>query len=329
MPAAIPIHDQFVVSIGEILWDVAGNLRHIGGAPFNFVYHCRTLGARAALISRVSIDELGKDLCNRAAELKVNNRCIEKSAEYPTGVVQAETHLDGSVSYLFPDECAWDHIRFTEEACSLVSFATIIYFGTLAQRSPVSRSAIMTAVASAPPNAICFLDVNLRPPFYSRETLSPSLKAANLVKMNEDELGVLRKMYSLPEDEETAVHQLMDQCQIETVVLTRGAGGSVAWNRHTKATVAGYNIEVADAIGCGDAFSAAFAINFAAGNGLQEALEAANTVGAYVATQSGATSQYNSSILQQFRRDNHPPSQVLHTQRPAGPCVELTDEPLK
>ncbi len=318
MPAAIPVQDQFVVSIGELLWDVAGNQRHIGGAPFNFAYHCKTLGAKAAIISRVSRDELGDDLVNRAAELRVDTRSIQTSTEYPTGVVHAETHEDGSVSYLFPDECAWDHIQFPTEARCLVDFATVVYFGTLAQRCPVSHATIMAAVSSGPANAICFLDVNLRPPCYSREILTPSLKAATIVKMNADELCEIRDMYNLVGDEDGAAQQLMEQFAIKTLLITRGADGATAWNSTTKTTVDAYDITVADTIGCGDAFCAAFIVNFAAGATLQAALEAANTVGAYVATQAGATPHYDEIILQQFRKEHQIPIGDLHTKRPVG-----------
>lgn len=297
MPVKVPVYDQFVVSIGEVLWDVARNQRHIGGAPFNFAYHCQTLGAKATLISSVSRDELGDDLIEQAASLNMNTRGIQRFSEYKTGVVTAEMHGDGSVSYIFPDECAWDHIQLTGEGRSIVDSASVIYFGTLAQRSSVSRSAIMEAIARAPAQTTCFLDINLRPPYYSRELLAESLKSAHIVKMNEHELVEVAKLLKLSDKQEPAVRQLMEQFDVFTVVVTRGADGAIAWDMETSASVTGYKVAVADLIGCGDAFAAAFTINLTAGASLQTALEAANVVGAHVATHSGATPSYDPSDL--------------------------------
>ncbi len=297
MPTPVPISNQYVVSIGEILWDVAGNQRHIGGAPFNFAYHCRMLGAKSALISCVSFDELGTDLIDRARDLKVDMGGIQRCDQFPTGVVTSEADLDGSISYVIPTECAWDHIQFTDEGRGLIECASVIYFGTLAQRSPVSQSAILAALSSAPPTATCFLDLNLRPPCYTREILTSSLQIAHIVKMNEHELSEISEMYNLDQSDDIAAQQLMEKFGIATVVVTRGPDGATAWDRQTSASVCGRDVPVADMVGCGDAFGAAFTVNLIAGASLQQALEAANIVGAYVATQVGATPVYSASDL--------------------------------
>lgn len=303
MPGSVPLEDQLVVSIGEVLWDVIGNQRYIGGAPFNFAYHSRSLGARAALISRVSQDDLGADLIHRAESLHVDTRGIQRDPEFPTGLVTAEARSDGTVTYSFPDECAWDHIRFTERDRDIIDFASVICFGTLAQRSPGSRSAIMAAVSNAPSHAVLFLDLNLRAPYYSREIISPCLQAAQIVKLNEEELSLLRRIYQLGTDDETAVLQMMERFDLATVVLTRGCDGASAWSRNESAHSASYNIPVVDTVGCGDAFGAAFTINLVAGRPLKDALDFGNLAGAYVATQPGATPAYSITTLEEFRKE--------------------------
>ncbi len=302
MPASVPIRDQFVVSIGEILWDVIGNQRYVGGAPFNFAYHSRALGARSALISRVSNDDLGADLIHRATGLHVDTRGIQRDQQFSTGIVTAEARSDGSVTYIFPDECAWDHIRFSDHERELIDAAHIICFGTLAQRSPGSRSAIMAAVSSAPANAVVFLDLNLRAPYIGQETITPCLNAAEIVKLNEEELSALRRLYNLGSDDETGILQLMERFELQTIVLTRGCDGASAWTPNGSAHTASYNVQVADTVGCGDAFGAAFTLSLVAGKSLKDSLEFGNLAGSYVATQPGATQHYSAETLEEFRR---------------------------
>jgi fructokinase len=303
MTAPVPIREQLVVSIGELLWDVIDNQRYVGGAPFNFAYHSRALGTRSALISRVSQDDLGADLIHRAESLHVDTRGIQRDPAYPTGIVTAEMRSDGTVTYVFPEECAWDHIRFGDRERELIDFANVICFGTLAQRSPASRSAIMAAVSSAPTSAMCFLDLNLRAPYFSREIITQCLHTAHTLKLNEEELSILRRIYQLGSDDETAILQLMERFNIETLVLTRGCDGASAWNRKETAHAASYNVNVVDTVGCGDAFGAAFTTKLVAGHSLAEALEYGNIAGAFVASQAGATPDYTTATLEEFRRE--------------------------
>jgi len=303
MCASRAIRDLLVVSIGEILWDVIGNQRFVGGAPFNFAYHCRALGAKAALISRVSHDDLGADLIRRAQSLNVDTRTIQRDSDYSTGLVTAEIHSDGTIHYLFPEECAWDHIKFTAQERNLLDFASIVNFGTLALRNPASRSAIMAAVSNLPAGCMAFLDLNLRAPYYSREIISPCLQVADVLKINEDELIVLRKMFQLATDNETGMLQLMERFDIDTIVLTRGDKGAAAVSRREAEVVKAMKVQVADTVGCGDAFAAAFALELATGSSLKDALTKANVVGAYVATHPGGTPDYTQDSLFEFRRE--------------------------
>jgi fructokinase len=261
------------------------------------------MGARAGLISRVSHDDLGADLIHRAQALNVDTRGIQRDPGFPTGMVTAEMLDDGRMVYQFPDECAWDHIRFTELERNQLDFADIVCFGTLAQRMPGSRAAIMAAISNMPGEAMCFLDLNLRSPYYTREIITPCLNVATVLKLNEDELDVLKSLYELTDDDETFILHLMEKYELDTAVLTRGAAGANAWSRTESAEVRGYDVPIEDTIGCGDAFAATFAIKRACGASLQEALEEANLSGAYVASQPGGTPVYSPEDLRKFRID--------------------------
>lgn len=292
-----------VVSIGEILWDVVGNQRFIGGAPFNFAYHCQAQGARAAIISRVSADDLGADLKHRAESLGVLTKAIQQDSRYPTGLVMAETQSHGNVTYSFPDDCAWDHINFSDRDRELIDECSILCFGTLAQRNYVSRAAIMSAIANAPAEALIFYDLNLRVPYFSKEIITPGLDAATVLKVNVDELDQLRELYDLPADDESALQQLLIRHDLNIIVITMGADGAWAISPDASARVAGRNVTIGDTIGCGDAFGATFALALVRGKDLQSALESANLVGSLVAGQASATPHYTLADLSRYRTE--------------------------
>ena len=298
--------DIKVVSIGEILWDVIGNQRHAGGAPFNFAYHAVAAGAHGLLVSRVSHDDLGADLVHRAESLGVDISGIQRAGGYATGIVTAEIQPGGEVHYVFPDECAWDHIHFTERERNFLDDANIVAFGTLAQRNPTSRAAIMAALANTPPETITFLDLNLRAPFYNKDIITASLGATNILKLNQNELTILQQELQLVPDNEGAILHLMERYDLDTVVLTRGAEGAIAWNRSQCAEVPGFEVPVADTVGCGDAFAANFAVQLACGSDLYEAMFRANLAGAYVATNPGGTPIYGEPDILRFYNDSAP-----------------------
>ncbi len=305
MTAPIPIPDQFAVSIGEILWDSVGDEQHMGGAPLNFAYHCRALGVKSAIISAIANDDAGACLLNQANSLGIDTTSAQRHNHCPTGVVQAVDSGDGTITYTFPADCPWDHIHFTEQARDLVDQAHILNFGTLAQRSATSRAAIMAALSSAPARTMRFLDLNLRVPYYDRDAIHRSLEVADVVKLNEWELAEVKNLLHIGGNEDFALMGLLDKYDLSVIVVTLGPGGAYGISRSESVRVDGYNVDVADTIGCGDAFSAALAVKLVEGATLNDALETANATGGYVATQPGGAPRYSAADIVRFR-DNHP-----------------------
>lgn len=300
MPALVPLRELSVVTIGEVLWDELGIERHLGGATLNFAYHARALGAPSYIISRVGTDALGDEAIKGIERLGVSTQFVQRDPINPTGTVTATVDATGSADYLFPPSVAWDHIEYEKAAEKVINDAAIIAFGSLAQRGDISKKTIRDILEVAPPNALCVLDLNIRPPYFNREVVDQSFQFADVVKINTDELQILRQMYGLSKSTEESVKKLMNDFDIATFIVTDGGDGAEAWNHFDHAKVPGLKVNVCDTIGCGDAFAAAFALRLAAGASLKESLQLGNLAGAYLATQQGATPPVSVDILRAF-----------------------------
>jgi fructokinase len=303
MASMVQVQDLNVVAIGEVLWDVIGEECHLGGAPFNFAYHCRALGANAALISRVGRDDLGSLIRNRAQELGLPRDYIQVDPVRPTGTVPVTIAADGTASYDITPEVAWDYIEFHDGDRYLLDKADILCFGTLAQRSVISRTSIQAALANTPNSCLRVCDINLRPPHYDEHTLRSTLELTDVLKINEGELAAMRPVLGLAAAENEAVQALVDSFNIATVVVTRGPKGAEAWSRGEHAVAEGVSVDVKDTVGSGDAFTAAFVLHLATGHSLRDSLRKANLAGAYVATHAGGTPALDHEILRRFERE--------------------------
>ena len=223
-----------VVAIGEVLWDIFGAERHLGGAPFNFAVHCRHLGARSAIVSRVGRDELGDEILSRTRELGVDDSLIQRDARHPTGQVQVILQDDGQPSFDVRAEAAYDYIVAVPEAVARVRAADVIYFGTLAQRHPVARQSIATLL-EAGSRALIVCDLNLRPPHYTAAVVRDSLSRCNLLKLNDDELHALRGMLRRDGlDEDTFLLHLLEDYGLELICVTLGVRGCILRTRQER-----------------------------------------------------------------------------------------------
>ena len=272
-----------VVGIGELLWDVLPTGKRAGGAPINFVYHATQLGAEGYAVSAIGDDVFGAEIVQ---ELDKNGICHSLgTVEYPTGSVMVELR-DGIPTYTIIEGVAWDHIPLTQEAIDLVKKADAICFGTLAQRSSESRATIHALLSYAREEALRFFDINIRQSYYSKELIASLLEEANVFKINDEELDLMREMFSLSEDEDTACRQLVERYSLRYMILTAG-------NRATqKSTILTPNGEVADTVGAGDSFSGAFIYSVLAGKSLREAHQTAVGTAAFVCTKEGAWPAY-------------------------------------
>lgn len=280
-----------VLTYGEILWDIIEGKSHIGGAPFNLAAHAVKCGLGAATVSSVGDDELGRAALGEMERLSVDRRWISIDRAHPTGTVTV-TLAGGQPTYVIHEGVAWDYIRITPGAIRDLAAAQprAICFGSLAQRSEVSRETFRMVIRAIP-EAVRFFDVNLRQKFWDRDTVISGLGIATLVKVNDEEAGTLGQLLfgtrSTPIDFCRAV--LTAFPGILAVVVTCGAAGCTVCQRGSEVVECpGIPVQVADAVGAGDAFSAAFLAAWLRGEDAVAAAKAGNRRGAWVASQFGA-----------------------------------------
>jgi fructokinase len=278
-----------VVGLGEILWDVLPNGKQLGGAPANFAYISRLLGSDGIVASRIGNDSLGNEAVQRLAALGVTTEFVECDTAHPTGVVQVKVDHAGQPTFVIAENSAWDFLEWTSGWQTLAQRADAICFGSLAQRAAASRSTIRQFVEAARKGAVRVFDVNLRQAFFSSEVLTESMKVADIVKLNHEELPKITQLFGLEHrDEITSADSLMELHQLRLICVTRGCRGSLLISQQGLNEHPGYRIQVADAIGAGDAFTAALVHEYMRGSTLAEMNEAANRAGAWVASQVGA-----------------------------------------
>lgn len=279
-----------VVGLGELLWDLFPAGKQLGGAPANFAYITSLLGDEGIPASRLGKDALGEEAIRRLGELGLPTEFIQRDEDHPTGTVNVEVDTAGQPRFEISQSVAWDFLEWTPQWQKLAQQADAVCFGSLGQRSERSRSTILAFVLAVKPNALCVFDVNLRQDFYTRQTLSESMKLSSVIKLNQNELPRIMKLFDLEHrrDEDSARH-LRSLYELKVVCVTRGNGGSLLVSADECSEHAGFNVKVQDTVGAGDAFTAALVHGYLRGTSLSEINETANRVGAWVASQSGAT----------------------------------------
>jgi len=278
-----------ILAVGEVLWDLLPGGKKLGGAPANFAYHGRSLGADGSLVTRVGDDDLGREVVNRLKTLELPTDAVQVDPDRPTGTVAVELAGDGQPCFTIREQVAWDRIEPITADLDRAARADAICFGSLAQRAEPSRGTIRALVAATGPGALRVFDVNLRPPFVDRGVIAESLGLANVLKLNEHELPELAAMFDMPSDPREAMAGLADRFGLKLVALTRGPLGSLLladgrWSEHP-----GQAIAVVDTIGAGDAFTAAMVVGTLAGRPLDAINDHANAVAAFVCSQPGGT----------------------------------------
>lgn len=279
-----------IVGLGEILWDLLPGGPQLGGAPANFAYFSRLLGNHGVVASRVGNDELGRLAAARLRELGSSTDYLQCDSVHPTGTVQVRVDAAGQPQFEIAQPVAWDFLEWNSSWQQLAEQADAVCFGSLAQRSVASRETILRFLRSTRPETLRVFDVNLRQPFYSAEVLAASLPLADVIKLNHDELPLLLRLLGMPfTGERAAAEALLRAHKARLVCVTRGGGGSLLVGEQGAAEHPGFRVTVADTVGAGDAFTATLVHHCLLGVSLREMNEAANRVGAWVATQVGAT----------------------------------------
>ncbi len=294
--------DLAVVGLGELLWDELPGGRRLGGAPANFAVMASRLGMHGIIASRLGGDEPGEAARALLANMPVDSRFLEVDLERPTGAVSVAV-TDGQPEYLIHAPAAWDALELSAAWQELAARADCVCFGTLAQRDAVSEETIHGFLAATKPECLRIFDVNLRKPFFTAECVERSLQRATLLKLNEGEMPHLLTLATLPaataypEDDDAArATALIADAQrlisaypnLELVAITLGAHGSLLVAAEESVRHQGVATTLVDAVGAGDAFTAALAVHRLLGLSLAVQSEAANRWGAWVAGQSGA-----------------------------------------
>ena len=279
-----------IVGIGEVLWDVFPDGEHFGGAPANVAIHAAALGAESYMISAVGPDARGEAALARLDAAGVNRTAVAQLLGRPTGVVDVSVDARGQPSFDIAADVAWDYVPWSRAVEEVVEHADAICFGTLAQRSAVSRTTIKHALRATPRRTWRLFDVNLRQNYFDERVLMSSLELANAVKLNEDELPVVARLCKLTAT--GLVDQLRMLCDwfgLRLAALTRGAAGSVLATPDEVHESAAPATVVCDTVGAGDAFTAELLVGVLDRRSLAEVSARANAVAAYVCSQPGAT----------------------------------------
>ncbi|MCA9194971.1 MAG: carbohydrate kinase [Planctomycetales bacterium] len=277
-----------VIGVGELLWDLLPEGKKLGGAPANFSYHAHALGADSHILSAVGSDELGSRAIAQLQSLGLNVDLIQIHQSLPTGTVSVALDRQGSPSFVIHEGVAWDEVALTPASRLAVSGADIVCFGSLAQRCQVSRNTIAQLLDATSRETLRIFDVNLRQEFYTPTVLKNSLCACNVLKLNDQELPILAGLIGITGTEESQMQQLVEEYELALGVLTLGSRGSLVVTPEKVSRKPAKQIEIADTVGAGDAFTAALAISFWARKPLESCHELASELAAYVCTQVGA-----------------------------------------
>jgi fructokinase len=288
-----------LVGLGEILWDILpGGSRHLGGAPMNVAVHAQALGCAASVISAVGDDELGREAMALLTERHgLDAAAVEIMPDRPTGAVDVRLEY-GQPTYEFRADVAWDFLEVNAAASEVAQTADAVVFGTLAQRSGVSRPAIHDLLAMTRPECLRVFDVNLRPPYFDAATIRQSLARTNVLKLNDGELPVLLAAMDLPAGGEWSARLLEQMPLLGVIALTRGEQGSTLFTRELPNghTLPARQVDVQDTVGAGDAFTAALVAGLLQGRTLAAIHQRAVAAAAFVCSHAGATPALRAEI---------------------------------
>jgi len=283
-----------VVCFGEVLWDILPTGALPGGAPMNVAYHLKKLGINPALITKIGADDYGEKLVNILSHSEVTTEYFQVDYTYPTGLVYAnvDDHQEVRYDIVFPS--AWDYTEYKEEDAGIVSQADFFVFGSLTSRNKASRDTLYQLLDVARTKV---LDINLRPPHYSRSSIESLLQRADILKMNEAELELITGWFSGFDGIEDRMKLVQEHFALGKIIVTLGGDGAMVLDAGKFYRHKGYKVSVADTIGSGDSFLAGFLAQLLQGNTIENALDFASGIGAFIATQSGACPQYEISQI--------------------------------
>ena len=276
-----------IVGLGEVLWDVLPEGKKLGGAPANFAYHAGQFGLDTLAISAVGEDQLGDETLSALKEKGL--KYIMPRVPFPTGTVQVELDAQGVPAYEIREGVAWDNIPFTPEMEKVARSCKAVCWGSLAQRHEVSRNTIHRFLDATPPTCLKIFDINLRQTFYDEEVIRASLKRCNILKINDEELVTIGRLFGYPGlDMSNKCWLILGKYNLDMLVLTCGVNGSYVFKPGAMTFIETPKVDVADTVGAGDSFTASFCAAILKGLSVSDAHQLAVETSAYVCTCNGA-----------------------------------------
>lgn len=280
-------NEKYVVGLGEALWDILPDGKKLGGAPANFAFHAGQFGLNAIAVSALGEDKLAEDTIEQL-EAKKLAYCMPR-VPYPTGTVHVTLDAGGVPTYDIKENVAWDNIPFNKDIEAIARKTRAVCWGSLAQRNVVSRDTIYSFLDATPKDCMKIFDINLRQNFYTKEAIRASMKRCNVLKINDEELVLIGRMFGYPGlDIENKCWLILGKYNLDMLVLTCGINGSYVFTRGTMSYQPTPKVKVADTVGAGDSFTGSFCAAILYGKSVAEAHRLAVEVSAYVCTQNGA-----------------------------------------
>ncbi|MCM1320156.1 MAG: carbohydrate kinase [Muribaculaceae bacterium] len=280
---------KIVIGMGEALWDVLPEGKKIGGAPANFAYHVGQFGLNSCAVSAIGNDALGLELIENFNEKGVKS--YMEVVPYPTGTVQVVLDAEGVPQYNIKENVAWDNIPYTERLEAMAKDCQAVCFGSLAQRNIVSRETINKFLDNVPAenDPLIVFDINLRQAFYTKDIICNSMKRCNILKINDEELVTISRMFGYPGiDLQDKCWILLGKYNLKMLILTCGINGSYVFTPGNVSFQPTPKVDVADTVGAGDSFTGAFIASILKGKSVEDAHRIAVETSAYVCTQQGA-----------------------------------------
>jgi fructokinase len=292
-PSEVPGPKPCIVALGEVLWDVLPEGPRLGGAPANLCAMAGRLGNDAILASRIGADDLGDRMLDTLSPLPVDTSFLQKDALLPTGTVTVKVTPEGQPSYCIHEGVAWDALQMTHAWKDLAAEADAACFGSVAQRGALSRSTIQDFISYTREDCLRVFDINLRPPFLSKEVVRWSVEHASMLKLNDEELTTVFDLLGFPlpsakDRHRASLEVLMTAFPLYMICLTLGSEGSLIVSRNGHYRHAGVPTAVIDTVGAGDAFLATVIHCVLHGASLAETSEAANRHASWIASQASA-----------------------------------------
>jgi len=277
-----------IFSLGEILWDIFPEGKKIGGAPANVVFYLSRLDENPVLVSRVGTDSLGEEALAVCQNCSLKTDFIQKDEVHCTGKVNVHLDSQGVPRFEIQDNVAWDFIEESPPLFLTIKEADAVCFGTLAQRHEKSRTTIRRLLEQTRTDCLKVLDLNLRFPYFDKELIEASLRMADVLKLNSDELAIVSELFSLNGVELELLRTLLEKFSIKVIGLTTGENGSILLSDEKEFRHPGYCISAVDTVGAGDAFTAALVHGLLSGLELEEINDFANRLASLVCTKKGA-----------------------------------------